>query len=192
MPVINRFQKKPKFISPNEVIDSLSLSKGQSVIDYGSGAGFWAIPLAKKVGPKGVVYAIDDRKDRLEALGSMAKFGKVANIKTSSYEKMGGPITLKQKVDLILVSNILSEINNHEDLLTTLSHNTEPGTKLVIIDWNKESKLGPVISKRVIEDEVILLAAKAGFKFEKQLDAGTFHWGLLFIYTGEKYHARKK
>ena len=192
MVVIDIFQRKPSFLTPKIVVESLSLSKGQTVIDYGAGAGFWAIPLARKVGQSGTVYAIDDKEERLQVLSSLAKMGKVLNIKTATYKKLGDPIHLKLKVDLILISNVLSEIKGHDDLLASMAKNSEVGTKLVIIDWAKDSTMGPSFSKRIIEDQVIFLAAKAGFKFVKQLETGTYHYGLMFEFTGEKFHARKK
>ena len=192
MVVLDIYKKKPSFLTPKDVVESLSLTKGQTVIDYGAGAGFWAIPLAKKVGQSGVVYAVDCSADRLQVLKSVASLKKVANIKTVKSDKLGEPVSLKQKVDLILVSNVLYEINEHEDFLISLAQNAEVGTKLVIVDWNQDSTMGPVLAKRTIEDQVVLLAAKAGFKFVRQLETGTFHFGLMFTYTGEKFHARKK
>lgn len=192
MVVVDRFKKKPKFMSPKEVIEAFSLSKGQTVIDYGSGAGFWAIPLAKKVGPTGTVFAVDDQAERLAVLSSLSKISKVANIKIINNERLGNPVQFNQKVDLILVSNVLSEVTTDGNLLTSLANNAEVGTKLVVIDWNQESIIGPLCSERVVEDQVILLAAKAGFKFKSQLETGTFHFGLMFEYTGEEFHAKKK
>ena len=97
-----------------------------------------------------------------------------------------------QKFDLLFLSNVLSAFKDPEALLSDLAHNAEKGSRLVVIDWAKGGFLGPLDEERLIEDNVILMAALAGFRFVKLLDTGTFHYGLAFEYTGEKYHVKKK
>ena len=94
------------------------------------------------------------------------------------------------KADWIIVSNILSRVSHDEALLSKLAYNSVIGTKLVIVDWGKNSFIGPIRENRKIEDQVILMAAKAGFKFKHLLEVGTYHFGLLLEYTGEKFIKR--
>lgn len=192
MTVIKTYQKKPSFLFPKKVVASLPLVPGETVLDYGCGIGFWTMPLAKKVGSKGSVIAADVDIDRLAFLKRKAENSGISNIRTVTEKSLEGSSVTKQKLDMIFLSNILSEINAHENLLQELSANADHGTKLVVIEWNQESIMGPDYDKRLIEDTVIFIAAKAGFKFVKLLEVGTYHYGLIFEYTGEKFYARKK
>ncbi|WP_296679155.1 methyltransferase [Novosphingobium sp.] len=44
---------------PAEVLDFAGVTKGQTVVDYFTGSGYWAEMFSRAVGPRGVVYAAD-------------------------------------------------------------------------------------------------------------------------------------
>ena len=44
---------------PEEEVHKLDLKEGQKVLDYGCGIGSYTFPVAKLVGEKGRVYALD-------------------------------------------------------------------------------------------------------------------------------------
>ncbi len=44
---------------PEEVLDALALAPGQTVCDIGAGPGYFALRAAKRVGPRGHVFAVD-------------------------------------------------------------------------------------------------------------------------------------
>ena len=49
----------PLFRNPYKLLEVAGLKQGQSVLEVGCGPGYFTIPAAKIVGPKGFVYAID-------------------------------------------------------------------------------------------------------------------------------------
>ena len=53
-------------------LQTAGIQKGQRVVDFGCGAGDYAIPAAKIVGQKGVVYAIDKDNGCLQSIGEKA------------------------------------------------------------------------------------------------------------------------
>ena len=53
---------------PNDIVQALDLKAGESVVDFGSGAGYFALRLAPTVGPTGRVIAIDIRRQSLAFL----------------------------------------------------------------------------------------------------------------------------
>lgn len=192
MVVVNIRKKKPAMLNPEKVVSSLELLSGQTVIDYGTEGGFWAIPIAKKVGSKGRVLAIGKIKERQEVVARKAKAAHVSNILFLLRDDEENLVPTKERADWIIVTNVLSRLRHDEALLTKLADNSEVGTKMVIVDWAEESFLGTDPTNRILEDKVVLAAAKGGFKFNRLLDVGTFHFGLLFEFTGEKYRGRKK
>jgi SAM-dependent methyltransferase len=63
------------------LLKALNIREGQVVCDMGCGNGFYTLELAKLVGEKGVVYAVDIQQEMLRLLEDRAKEAKVANIK---------------------------------------------------------------------------------------------------------------
>lgn len=50
------------------LLQALELEKGQAVCDLGCGNGFYTLELARRVGPKGQVYAVDIQREMLQLL----------------------------------------------------------------------------------------------------------------------------
>lgn len=184
MAVLHTYLNKQTFLNPKKVIESLNLEKGQTVIDFGCGSGFWVIPFSEAVGSKGKVFALDQLDSNLEIVRSKAQVRGFSNITYKKVPYESGEIPVSEKADLILISNILSLIENDEDLIMSAAKNARPDTKLVIIDWNKKSQFGLRDAEKSTEEEIILLAKKAGFEFRKLLAGGSYHFGLYFEYVG--------
>src|SRR5262249_38257058 len=53
---------------PEAMLDALKIEKGATVADVGAGAGYHSLRLAKRVGPKGTVYASDLQPEMLRML----------------------------------------------------------------------------------------------------------------------------
>ena len=54
---------------PAEVVKALALREGEVVADIGAGSGYFAVRLARAVGPTGRVYAVDVSPDMIRHLG---------------------------------------------------------------------------------------------------------------------------
>lgn len=54
--------------APSKAIKALKLQPGQVVADIGAGSGYYAIRMAKAVGPTGKVYATDIQQGMLDLL----------------------------------------------------------------------------------------------------------------------------
>ena len=49
--------------SAENIIRYIGIDSGQKILDFGCGSGHYTIPIAKVVGEKGVVYALDEDKE---------------------------------------------------------------------------------------------------------------------------------
>lgn len=183
MAVLHTYLKKQTFLNPKEVARSLGLEAGQTVIDFGCGPGFWVIPFAEIVGNKGKVFAIDQLDSNLEIIRSKARAKCLSNITYKKAPYSNGEISVSDKADLILISNILSLIENDTELIESTANNAHLDTKLVIIEWNKKSHFGLKETEKRTEEDIILKAKKAGFEFRKLLSVGSYHFGLYFEYV---------
>lgn len=175
------FPKDP-FLSPEEVVGSFDLKGGEKVLDFGAGSGFWSIPLAKAVGRTGHVFVTDAKNENLSVIKQKSEKIGLDNLSfyKASYEFDKSPV--QTKVDLILFSNIISEIEAKHDIFKEAKKLAKDGTRLVIVDWKKESVVGPKKERRINEEDIIIKARKSGFDFKKLLSAGAYHTGLYFVY----------
>lgn len=169
-----------RFLSPKDVIADLNIQKGEAVIDFGSGSGFWAVEIAKKIGKEGVVYAIDPREENLTVLSNRLKQARLSNVQLYKAPYVSQNMPIKEKADLVIFANVLSFNPNWKSLLTTVKKNTNPGARLLIIDWENEKMMGSFKRNDSWKEEIILAAKEAGFLFSRLIEAGEFHFGLYF------------
>lgn len=176
------FPKAP-FLSPEQVIAELELKLGDKVLDFGAGAGYWAIPMAKLVGTAGHVYVTDAKAANLSVIKTKAQRASLDNLSYFVAPYDGSQMPIQTKLDLILCANIFSLIESSDSILKLLGKLSKGGTRLIVVDWNDKSLIGPQKGERIDTEEVILKAAKVGFEFKKLLSAGAHHTGLYFVYN---------
>ena len=170
------------FSQPIQNLEELGIAEGQKVADIGSGIGYYAIPVAKKVGASGKVYAVEVQKDLIAKLKSSAAQEGVHNIDIiwGNAEKIGGTTIHDSTMDRVIVSNVLFQIeaNDRDNLCIEMKRITKPGGKLLLIDWSENSPLGAqsFVPKPLAE----ALFTKAGFVVEKTFEAGNHHYGIVF------------
>lgn len=168
-----------EFLNPGKVLNQLELEKDMIAVDFGSGSGGWAIPLAKKL-EDGKVFAVDILEEPLSALRSRAKLEKIFNIETMKVDVEQGTQISPESCDLVLMTNLLFEVENKKGVLGEGKRVLGPGGKILIVDWKKDAFLGPQLG-RLSVDDVKKVAEEIGLKIEKEFEADIYHWGLILI-----------
>ena len=169
-----------EFLNPEQVLNELELSDSMIAADFGSGSGGWTIPLAKKL-KTGKVYAIDIQDSALAGLKMKAEMAKLNNIKPiqADLEVGAGSSVQTGLLDLVLVTNLLFQAKNKDQIFKEAARVLKTRGKLLVVDWKIEAKIGPETG-RLTEQEVEDLAKNAGFSLDKKIKAGQYHYGLLF------------
>ncbi|OGZ32657.1 MAG: hypothetical protein A3H02_01160 [Candidatus Niyogibacteria bacterium RIFCSPLOWO2_12_FULL_41_13] len=171
------------FIDPTQIIDSLDIEPGMKIADFGSGAGFYAIALAKKAGEGGKVYAVDIQKNMLEMVRSKSRLNHLLNIETvwADLEKANSTRLKEDSIDFILISSVLFQIENKKNLLDEARRILKPNGKVAVAEWEKNApKIGPPAEHRLSSEETRNLFLENGFKLDKEVYAGEYHYGLVF------------
>ncbi|MEY2664677.1 MAG: hypothetical protein RIT04_485 [Candidatus Parcubacteria bacterium] len=171
------------FSDPAKNIAEFDVQDGMKVVDIGAGVGYYAIEAGKKVGPRGIVYAVDVQRELLDKLKNGAALVGVRNIETvwGNAEKIGGTKLREAIADRTILSNVLFQIEvvDRDNLALELKRITRPGGKLMVIDWQAGTPLGPKTLVPSLIAEGIF--TKAGFVLEESFDAGDHHYGLIFL-----------
>jgi len=189
------------FLNPDMVINEFGLRPGMSVADFGSGAGYFTIIMAARVGKEGRVYALDIMESALDSVREKAGAVGLENVEAirTNLEVMGSSGLSDQSQDMALLANILFQSDKKIEIVREAKRTLKDGGSLIIVDWKKNAGampdlpdrqtggrqgFGPPDNLRTDEMAMHSLAVGEGLVFERAFDAGQFHFGLIFKKTG--------
>jgi ubiquinone/menaquinone biosynthesis C-methylase UbiE len=145
---------------------------GETVVDFGSGAGHYSHLLSNTVGPSGRVIAVDIQKDILVRLKNEAEKDGRHNIEIiwGDVEKPNGTHLRDGVAAGAVLSNILSMLGDTRATIKEAKRVVRPGGKVCVIEW----------SNKINQDKMKELFESEGLKFERTFDAGSHHYGMIF------------
>lgn len=156
---------------------------GARAADFGAGAGFFTIPLARVVGSEGRVFAIDIQKHNLDVIKAKARLEHLLNLEYvwGDLETAGGSKIKDGCVDFVIISNILFQAEKRQEVFREAFRVLAKGGGCAVIEWDESTfSFGPPMDMRVPKRAAQASAAAVGFEQEKEFEAGTHHYGLLF------------
>lgn len=145
---------------PHEVVQALKLAPDAAVADIGAGTGYFSVRLAHMT-PKGRVYAVDIEPDMVKYLGERAQKSGLANL--TPVLGAADDARLPAKVDLALLVDVYHHIGNREAYFRKLAGSLKPGGTVAIIDFTKDSPIGPPPESRLAPREVRAEMERAGY-----------------------------
>ncbi len=147
--------------APSRFLGELDLKAGQTVLDLGCGPGFWTLPLAEIVGPKGTVCALDVSEEMLADLGSRDPPAQVQLVR-GELPKIDLP---DASVDWIWAAFVFHEVEPPEQLAAEMRRVTRPDGRVAVLDWRPEGarESGPPHSHRLSAGQVREHLRRAGF-----------------------------
>jgi len=165
------------FISPDQIINNLSLKEGDFVADFGCGAGAYIFAASKLVGDKGKVYAIDLHKEILEKINHEADKMNLINIETIIADVEDKVQLNDSSCDVVILSNLLSLVSNIENPIKEAKRVLKPSGIIVIVDWkNGEHNIFQKRHGFVEEEKIVAILAKNDLYVKKHFPAGDYHY----------------
>jgi len=96
-------------------LEDIGIKKGDVVLDFGCGAGYYTIPVAKVVRKEGKVYAIDKDIESMHKLMEIAKTKGLKNVIPLHTKSEEPKINLgSESIDVVLLYDILHYMENLE------------------------------------------------------------------------------
>jgi ubiquinone/menaquinone biosynthesis C-methylase UbiE len=174
------------FVRPEKIIDILNPMPGETVADFGCGSGHYVIEAARRVGKYGKVYGIDIQQNMLSFVRSQANLEHLNNIETiwADLELPDATRLKENSVNIIIVSNILFQAENKEQVVKEAFRILKPGGRVAAIEWDIEKQpvnFGPAMTSRISSADTKGLFEKLGFVLEKEFNPGENHYGLIFV-----------
>jgi len=163
-------KSRAKEENPAKLLEVLDLKPGQVVCDFGCGNGYHTLQLAKRVGPSGLVYAIDIQPEMLDLLAERAEPRGLKNIKPvlAAEDDSGMPA---DTFDLVLMVDVYHELSHPVEVLAGVRASLKPTGRLAVVEFREEDPGVPILplhkmSKRQVLKEI----PPNGFKLVSQFD----------------------
>jgi SAM-dependent methyltransferase len=164
---------------PDQIMDALKIADGAKVADIGAGGGFFTIRLARRVGPNGIVYAVDVQPEMLEAIKRRVTREGLQNVETLLGTETN-PRLPASALDAVLFVDSYQEVEEADRLpfLRNIGRSLKPGGRLGIVNY-KPGRGGPGPDVRVPSAVVEADAAAAGLRVIDRADL-PFQYLLVF------------
>ena len=127
------------------------LRDGDTALDIGCGPGFFTVPMARMVGDRGLVVAVDIQKEMLDKTRRRAERAGVAGrirLQLATEEGLG----LDVKADFALAVWMAHEVERLEPFFREILDALEPGGRLLLIEPRvhvPERRYGEIVSAAV-------------------------------------------
>jgi ubiquinone/menaquinone biosynthesis C-methylase UbiE len=152
------------------MLAQLGVKRGMTVCDMGCGNGFYALQIAKIVGPQGSVLCVDIQPEMLQFLKQRAAEREVTNYKPI-LGKLHDPRLPPGKVDLILCVDVYHEFSHPVRMLAGMRESLAPGGMVVLLEYRKEDKDVPIkLLHKMSKDQIMKEMPANGFKLVKEFN----------------------
>jgi ubiquinone/menaquinone biosynthesis C-methylase UbiE len=153
--------KRDAWQRPEAVVAALGLPPEALLADIGSATGYFSVRLAKAL-PKGWVYGVDIESAMVDFLRKRVLREHVPNL-TAVLGSAEDP-KLPKPVDVVLVVNTYHHIENRPAYFQALKASLKPGGRVAIIEFRKDSSLGPPTEMRLTAEQVAAEMQQAGYR----------------------------
>ncbi len=171
------------FSDPVRIIEQSEIHPGMDIADFGSGAGQFTLQAAKALMATGRVYAIDVQKDLLSKLKNEAVHQALYNVEIvwGDIEKQNGTQLKDSCVDLVMMCNLLFQLENKDSVIKEAKRILKPGGRILVVEWEDSfGGIGPKPEMVVTKVMAQNLFEKGGFSLDREVAAGSHHYGMIF------------
>jgi len=132
--------ERARWLPPDELLDRIGIGAGMVVADVGAGTGYFALPIARRVGERGRVVAVDASPDMLELLRAKLDDDPLAvELVHGEAERTG---VADACADVVLFVNVWHEVDDRGAAAGEAGRLLRSGGRRVVVDWRDDAS-GP-------------------------------------------------
>ena len=146
---------------PQGVVEKLSIVRGSRVADLGAGGGYFTWHLAKAVGTRGTVYAVDIEERAINMIFNEMVARRTPNVRPVRAEPHDP--RLPEPVDLVFSCDTYHYINDRVAYFRSLASSLRPGGRVAILESHPRRFVPRLFSHRVEKEEVRREMEDAGY-----------------------------
>lgn len=148
----------------------MDIAEGMTVADLGAGTGYFLPYLSRAVGESGKVLALDIEADMVRYMTERAAREHLGNV-IAKVVTPDDPELAPNTVDRILIVDTWHHIPDRVAYARKLADAMTPEGRLVIVDFTKESDIGPPAAHRIAPKEVVAELRAGGLQAETLTNA---------------------
>ncbi len=177
-------EDRKRWQNSEEIVNQIKVPIGSSAVDLGCGPGFFTIPLSRKLGKSGRIYAVDSDPVMLHHLtvnfGNRPEGEDRAAVVIMEADVCHSEIP-DRSANLVFFANILHDVADAKSFFSEVKRILKANGQIVDIDWQKleTNGLGPLLERRLSETQSRNIIKDNGFKVLYALNSGPYHYGLV-------------
>jgi ubiquinone/menaquinone biosynthesis C-methylase UbiE len=154
----------------NTLLQALKIEPGDTVCDMGCGNGFYAVRIAKLLGERGKVIAVDIQREMLELLKERAEAERVTNIETV-LGTIVDPKLPEASIDLMLLVDVYHEFSHPEEMLAAIRKSLKPSGRVALVEFRAEDLKVPIKPlHKMSKAQIMKEFPTNGFKLVEEFD----------------------
>jgi len=126
-----------------KMVELLELKPGTVVADIGAGSGYFTRRLARKVGAKGRVLAVDIQPEMLTLLTNRLAVEGITNV-VAIRGSIQDPRLPEASVDLALMVDVYHEFSFPYEMMQAIVRGLKPGGRVVFVEYRAEDPEVPI------------------------------------------------
>jgi ubiquinone/menaquinone biosynthesis C-methylase UbiE len=152
------------------LLEALQIQPGHTVCDMGCGNGFYSLRIAKLVGERGRVIAVDIQREMLELLKDGAAAERITNIEPV-LGTVVDPKLPAASVDLMLLVDVYHEFSHPEQMLAAIRNSLKPDGRLALVEFRAEDPNVPIKPlHKMSKAQIMKEFPPNGFKLVEEFD----------------------
>ncbi len=153
---------------PQGVVEKLAIPPGGRVADLGAGTGYFTWHLAKAVGSRGTIYAVEIDKTALDAIFKEMVARGTPNVRPVRAEPHDA--RLPEPVDLVFVCDTYHHMDDRVAYFRSLATSLRPGGRVAILDAHPRGFVSGMFGHRISKGEVLSEMEAAGYRLMDEFD----------------------
>jgi ubiquinone/menaquinone biosynthesis C-methylase UbiE len=112
------------FMPPDKMMAEVEIKQGSHVLDFGCGPGAFTTKIAEKIGPAGIVHALDINPlavNMVERKARKKNLGNVRTIRSNCFTSLPD-----NYLDHIIFFDVFHDLDNHQEVLSELHRVLKP------------------------------------------------------------------
>jgi len=155
---------------PRLLLAALELKKGQQVCDFGCGNGYYSLEIARRIGLRGTVFAVDIQQEMLDLLAARAVPRGLDNVKPI-LATATDPKLPEENFDLVLMVDVYHELSHPEKVLKAVRASLNKSGRLVLVEFREEDPEVPILPlHKMSQGQVLKEISANGYKLVGQFD----------------------
>lgn len=165
---------------PDRLIEALEIPEGATVADLGAGTGYFTWRLARRVGARGKVIAIDIQQRMLDLTAARVRQHELTNVQYVLATHKN-PRLPEGSMDLVFIAYAYHEFADPEASMAAVRRSLKPGGRVFILEFASENRSAPASSQHKMSlEEIRAEIEPLGFELDRLLDFPRLQHGLIF------------